>query len=107
MKDAFRSKLKAKVDDYRTWSAGRQLSSGRFVHYCGVELLGAHDLPLTDVEARIEGLICEGFYVDWAEHGGRLVLRVWELGGPEPEWRKVFAEQPLADLKELLPGAEE
>ena len=43
-----------------------------------------------DVEARIEGLVCEGFYVDWAEHESRLFLRVWEFGGPEPDWPSVF-----------------
>ena len=44
----------------------------------------------------------EGFYVDWTEHENRLYLRVWEFGGPEPEWSKVFAEVPLADVDELM-----
>lgn len=55
-----------------------------------------------EVEPSVEGLVCEGFNVDWVEHCGRLYIRVWEFGGPEPAWGKVLAEQPLADIAELL-----
>jgi len=30
-----------------------------------------------------------------------LYLRAWEYGGAEPEWPKVFAEVPLADVDDL------
>jgi hypothetical protein len=46
--------------------------------------------------------MCEGFYVDWAAHERRIFLRVWEFGGPEPEWSTVFAERPLADIDAVL-----
>jgi hypothetical protein len=97
MTEEFRVKLQAKITDYREWSGGQTFSGCRLVHYTGADLL-ALDLSLDEVEARIEGLVCEGFYVDWAEHQGRLFLRVWEFGDPEPDWSKVFAEQPLADV---------
>jgi hypothetical protein len=48
----------------------------------------------------------EGFQVDWSERQQRVYLRVWEFGGPEPEWPKVFAEQPLVDVAALLRGIE-
>jgi hypothetical protein len=102
MDDQFRAKLDAKLAEYRAWSTGRDLASCRLVHYCGVDLGGAKSLHATEVESEIEGLVCEGFYVDWAEHENRLYLRVWEFGGPEPEWSKVFAEVPLADVDELM-----
>jgi hypothetical protein len=101
MNDAVRSKLQSQLAAFRDWSAGYELSACRLVRYCGVDLLGALDIPPNEIESRIEGLICEGFYVDWAEHRGRLYLRVWEYGGPEPDWAKVFSEQPLADIDEL------
>jgi hypothetical protein len=100
--EQFRLKLNAKLDAYRSWFASRSVQSCRLVHYCGPDLVGAKTLPLGDVEREIEGLVSEGFYVDWAEHAARLYLRVWEFDGPEPEWAKVFAEVPLADVDELL-----
>lgn len=102
MDEQFRAKLDAKLAAYRGWSSGRAFPSCRLVHYCGVDLVGSKSLALSEVESEIEGLVCEGFYVDWADHETRLYLRVWELGGPEPEWSKVFAEVPLADVDELL-----
>lgn len=101
MDDLFRAKLNAKLAAYRNWFGGRSVHSCRLVHYCGVTCV-AKTLPLEEVEREIEGLVCEGFYVDWAEHDARLFLRVWEFGGPEPEWAKVFAEEPLADVDALL-----
>ena len=101
MDEQFRAKLNAKLAEYRGWSAGRNLSSCRLVQYCFGDLLGAISLSMDEVEPEIEGLVCEGFYVDWAEHEGRLYLRAWEYGGAEPEWPKVFAEVPLADVDDL------
>jgi hypothetical protein len=40
--------------------------------------------------------------VDWTEYRDRLYVRVWEFDGPEPEWPKVFAEEPLANIDEIL-----
>ena len=104
MDDAFRAKLQSKLAGFRAWSAGRTFAGSRLVHYCGVEMVGAQSLTLAEVEPRITGLVCEGFYVDWAEHLGRLYLRVWEYDGPEPEWSKVFAEESLVDIDESLRG---
>ena len=104
MDDAFRARLQSKLADYRAWSLGRKSTECRLVQYCGVELVGAQSVPMAEVAARIEALVCEGFYADWAEHDGRLYLRIWEFDGPEPAWPKVFAEEPLANIAELLRG---
>jgi hypothetical protein len=102
MEEAFRARLQAKLDGYQEWARGRTLSRCRLVQYSGVQLAGAHNVPIAEVESLIEQLVCEGFYVDWAEHEGQLVLKVWEFGGPEPEWSKVLDEQPLADIEAIL-----
>lgn len=103
----FRTNLKKKLADYREWSRSRKYSSCRLVHYCGGDLVGSRDVPEVEVEAQIEGLVSEGFYVDWAENDGRLYLRVWEFGGPEPNSPNVFAVQPLASTEGLLPREDE
>lgn len=102
MDEESRAKLDAKLAEFRSWSLGRGLTSCRQVHYCGVDLVGVKSLPLLEVESEIQSLACEGFYVDWREFEDCLYLRVWEFGGPEPQWSKVFAEVPLADVDELL-----
>jgi hypothetical protein len=99
MDEAFRLMLQAKLADFRGWSAVRSVTGYRLVQYCGVDLIGALSGPLSEIEAQIEGLVCEGMTVDWAEKGGLVYLRVWEFGGPEPDWSKVFTEVPIADLK--------
>jgi hypothetical protein len=68
MDEQFRAKLDAKLAEYRAWSAGRVFPSCRVVQYVGVDLVGAKSLPLSEVESEIEGLVCEGFYLDWTEH---------------------------------------
>jgi hypothetical protein len=107
MDDAFRAKIESKLDSFHQWVHGRELRSCRLVQYVGVEMLGAIDVPLGEVESQIEGLVCEGFYVDWAQDGSRLYLRVWEFGGPEPPWSKVVAEEHLADIDAILREARE
>jgi hypothetical protein len=94
MNDNFRAILDAKIADYRKWSLGRCFSSCRWVQYTGVEVTGALDVRLDEVERRLENAICEGFRVAWAEHQGQLYLRVWE-GEDEPSWANVFAEESL------------
>ena len=37
----------------------------------------------------------EGFYVVWNEKDGKLYLKVWEYGGSEPPWEKVFLEEDV------------
>ena len=100
MNDEFRSKLNAKLGNFRDWMQQHSPTSCRLVQYCGVERVSAHDIPLAEIENRIEGLLCEGFYVDWTEQETRLYLRVWEFGGPEPTWPKVFAEEDLEEIPE-------
>lgn len=98
MNDIIRSKLA----DFREWARTRNFSGVRLVKYCGVEKVGAIDIADIEVEAQIEGLLCEAFYVDWAEWDGKLYLRVWEDGEWEPPWSKVFAEEHLVDMDEWL-----
>ncbi len=95
MDESFRKKLQTKINGYRDWSRSRTFSNCRLVQYCGVDLIGAIDVPLAEIESRIEALVCEGFYVDWTDREGRLILRVWEFGGPMPDWLNVAAEQPI------------
>jgi hypothetical protein len=101
MDESFRSKLEARLADYREFSCRRRLDGCRLVQYCGVERVGAVDIVKTQVEPQIAELLCEGFFVDWAESDGRAYLRVWEVDGPEPPWPKVFAEGHLADIDAL------
>ncbi len=100
MEAAFRSKIDKKLVEYREWSRPHYFSARRLVHYCGVELVGSKGIFESDVEAVIEGLVCEGFYVDWADNEDTLYLRVWEFDGPVPDWPSVFAERPLAPTDE-------
>jgi hypothetical protein len=67
------------------------------VQYSGVDLVGCRDVAPGETEHQIEGLLREGFYVGWGVKGRRLFLRVWEYGGPEPGWPKVYSESPLID----------
>lgn len=101
MNDAFRAMLDAMLADYGAWSKERSISGCRWVQYTGVEMTGAMGLPLDEVASGLENAVCEGFRVDWAEHEGRLYVRVWE-GEDEPAWDKVFAEESLADVSEIL-----
>ncbi len=88
-----------KLASYRNWAEAHCPKDGRLVHYCGIDCIGAADIAAAQVEERIADLLCEGFFVDWALHGGRVFLRVHEFGGPEPSWEKVFQEASLIDGK--------
>ena len=95
-------KLVQKLAAYRDWIAGRELKSGECVQYCGVECMSIIEVPLKEVEQQITVLMEDALYVDWAEQNSVLYLRVWEHGGPEPEWSKVFAHENLADVAAIL-----
>ena len=97
MTPEFIAKLEAKLLEFHTWSRGRNFSGLRLVQYCGVEMIGAHDINLNEIDDRISGYVREGFYVGWAEQSGRLYLCVWEYPGPVPPWPRVFAEEDLDD----------
>lgn len=101
MNEHIREKVDAMIADYGTWMRRRRLSGCRWVQYIGVELTGASDVPLDQVTVRLTNAIKEGFHVGWAAHQGRLYVRVWE-GGDEPPWDKVFAEQSLVDVADIL-----
>ena len=95
MDAAFRSKIEKKLAEYREWSCSRRLSRCRLIHYVGLDLVGAIEIATSEIEAQIEGLVCDGFYVDWEENNGTLYRRVWEFDCPVPDWPSVFAERPL------------
>lgn len=101
MKDEFRAMLDARMSDYRKWLRNQRPSGCRWVHYTGVEMTGACDVPLDEVEARLTNAMREGFHAGWAEHQGRIYVRIWE-GDAEPPWKKVFAEESLVDVSEIL-----
>lgn len=81
-----------------------RVDSCRLVHYCGVDRPNAIDVPLSDVESQVVGCVDEGFMVQWLADGNRLYIAVQEPGCPMPPWEKVFAEDPLVDVDELLKG---
>jgi hypothetical protein len=95
MTPEFQAALDSKMLSFREWSASRAFNSCRLVQYWGPDLGGAIDIQLEEIEDQISGLFCEGFYVDWAQTRECIVLRVWEHGGPEPEWQDAFAETPI------------
>lgn len=107
MKSEFQIKIDKKISEYRDWIREKNFSRCRLVQYCGVDLVGALDVPFNEVESQITGLLCEGYYVDWQVNNDCCYLRVWEFDGPEPEWTKVFAEVPLADVNEILRQAKQ
>ncbi len=90
-----------RLPQYRRWLAEYAAVNARLVQFCGVECIGACDVPLAEVENRLINLWQEGFYVSWAIQGNTVFLRVYEYGGPEPDWQKVFTEQHLADIPEI------
>ncbi len=95
-----RRRIQTKLSAYRRWLARQALrnrTKARAVQYCGWELVSAFDLLLAEVEQEIEGLIAEGFRVDWAENDGWVYLRIWEGPGPEPDWDAVFAESDVGE----------
>lgn len=81
-----------------------RVNSCRLVHYCGGDWPNAIDVPLSDVESQVVGCVDEGFMVQWLAAGNRLYIAVQEPGCPVPPWEKVFAEEPLVDVDELLKG---
>jgi hypothetical protein len=102
----FQEKCQKKLSEYRVWSKGRSFLACKLVQYVGVELAGVIDVSIDEVEPQIEGLLGEGFYVDWADHNNFIYLMVWEYSGPEPDWNKVFAEQSLVNVEALLRAAD-
>jgi hypothetical protein len=98
----YKAKIESKIAEFRDWSSEQTFSECRLIQYCGVDLVHAISVPLTQVEQQIEGLLSEAFYVDWEASEGRLYLKVWEFEGPEPDWPMVFAERPLADVDAVL-----
>lgn len=94
MTPEFESKLNAKLAAFQNWSENRSFQAARLVQYVSREPYGI-DVALDDVLRQIRGLVCEGMRVDWSEFQNCLYLRVWEFPNPEPEWPKVYAEEPL------------
>lgn len=105
MSPEFSAKLKAALSQYREFAAALEITSCRLVHYCGVDVPNAMDVPLSEVESQITGCLREGFYVGWFENGKRLYLYVQEPDCPVPPQEKVVAEEGIADVSAILRGA--
>ena len=97
MTPEFEKSLNVKLTQWSNWANENSFTKCRLVQYSGVELVGALDVPLDEIETQIKGLITEGFYVDWKPQGQIAYLRVYEYGGPEPDWKKTFAEKNLGN----------
>lgn len=89
---AFRLNVESKIKKYREWSNCFSFTEGQARVYVGPELTEIRDIPIAEIEHQIDSYQWRGFNVDWTEHKGRLYLRVWQVGGPEPAWDKVFRE---------------
>jgi hypothetical protein len=98
---AFDWKVQTRLSEYREWANARTFLGCRLLQYGLFDLIGARDVPIPRVEQQIQELLCKGLQVDWAGHQGRLYLRVWDVGCPEPDWKKVLAEQPLVDAQAI------
>jgi hypothetical protein len=104
------AKARRLVWAYRLWPLRAYVRPVRMVQYCGIEMIGAHDLVAHEVTSRIRGLTYEGFGVAWSKHNGRVYLVVWESWSPgdqQPDWDKVFAEQHLRPLPPLSKDPED
>jgi hypothetical protein len=90
-----RRRIQAKLKAYRAFAKVHAFRGCRLVHYVSGRC-NSTDVPAAEVEDQIEGCLAEGFHIDWAVHGPRLYLRVYE-GGPEwePDWDDVFAERDI------------
>ena len=81
------------LDRFRDWVGGRwPKPKCRVVQYWDPDVPTAFDVKLGEIDAQIEGLVGEGFRVDWAEHDGKIYLLVWQNPNPKPDWPQVFAE---------------
>jgi hypothetical protein len=102
MTPEFSAKLEAKLSEYREFAAARRIASCRLVHYCGVDVPNAIDVPLNQIESQITGCLCEGLYVGWFENDERLYLCIQEPDCPAPPREKVIAEEAIADVSAIL-----
>jgi len=78
------------------------LHGARLVEYRGVDLLGAVDVALADLETQVTRSLSEGQRVDWLCRNGRLYLRTFAADAPAPSWERVFAEEDVADVRAIL-----
>ncbi|GGX11664.1 hypothetical protein [Undibacterium macrobrachii] len=96
------AELEKALLEFATYFKCAQLDSCRLVHYSGVGQPNAIDVSMSDVESQIVGCLAEGFKVQWIAEGNRLYIAVQEPDCPTPSWEKVFAEEALVDVNELL-----
>ena len=98
----FSAKLAAELAEYRAFVSPLRIDTCRLVHYCGVDVPNAIDVPLSEVEDNVTGCLAEGFCVGWLEHNRRLFIYVQEPGCPLPERASVVAEAAIADVDAIL-----
>ena len=101
----FRERLDAIFLELSLGKESRSSQGVRLVQYCGVEMRGALDVPESEIEHQIEGLVAEGFCLKWINENGITYLKVWEPDGPEPDWSSVFKEDNLTDVQQILRDA--
>ncbi len=73
----------------------------RLVQYSGPEIAGAIDIDIEEILNQINGLICEGFDIEWAVKDNVCFLKVWEYPGSIPDWSKVFQEKDLMEIPDF------
>jgi hypothetical protein len=86
--------IRQRLATFASWLGDQSVTFCRLVQYVGPDCF-AIDVPLTQAPSQIEGLLAEGFSVDWATQGSRLYLRVWEGDSDGPPWPAVFLEAHL------------
>lgn len=103
MNEEFQLMLVGKLNEFQAWSQSQHYDACRLVQYCGIECVGAIDVPLNHVAREIKGGLGEGYSVAWAINDRRLYLVVWEPHDLPWTWPQVSREEHLDDLSKYLP----
>jgi hypothetical protein len=99
MDDTFMVEVRRRLREFGDWSERLTVSGYRLATaYPEIENLHVYEISRPEAEDRIEGYLCEGLFVDWAEHDAYVYLLVWENPDPHPAWRDVFAAGPIEDI---------
>jgi hypothetical protein len=102
MSSEWHAKHDSAIAAFREFASNRQFDLCRLVHYSGVDVPIAQDVPLRDMERQITIWLGQGYVVRWAAKAERLYLAVQEPDCLFPPWENVFAESALADVAKLL-----
>jgi hypothetical protein len=98
----FKNKLAIIKTRYDSWLKDNSFDTARLVHYCGVDSPNSIDIESNCVWENIQNCLEEGFFVDWGILDKKIFVLVQEPGCPIPSWEKVYAEQEIENVDEIL-----